>query len=77
MSKLHKALNAIANQQKQREHECAEIAIENFIRDEFYLGRATFVEFKWLDSMTVRVKDYKGGVAKLHYDFDSNRVFLN
>lgn len=77
MSKLHKALNTIANQQKQREHECAEIAINNFINEEFYFGKATFVEFKWIDSMTVRVKDYKGNVAKIRYDFDSNRVLLN
>lgn len=58
------------------ERKCAEIAIDNFLNENFQFGKYTFKEFKWISNNTVEVVDRDGKKAKIKYDIRKDRVTL-
>lgn len=64
------------NLNRQIERECAELAINNFLNDNFEFGKWSFKSIKWLNNNTVQVVDLVGTKAKVKYDIVTDTVTL-
>lgn len=58
------------------ERECAELAINSFMIENFEFGKYTFKSIKWLNNNTVLVTDRAGKKAKIKYDIVTDTVSL-
>lgn len=65
------------NLNKEIERECAELAINKFLDDNFVYGRWTFTSVRWVSNNTVRIVDRDGKKAKVRYDIETDTVTLN
>ena len=66
----------MTNLNRQIERECAELAINSFMIENFDFGKYTFKSIKWLNNNTVQVTDRAGKKAKIKYDIVTDTVSL-